>query len=176
MSEITPFNNYEVIEADRRRTSDLHRLVGRIISERRASDPVEHEMLRTVYSEFDVNGRIGQLFTDSFAFKRTTGSFFPNGYALRAFEFGVDKQIRQNIPDSIYPRILVVPPLTTNPLRNMAFLTFWITMIYLLICKITFAVIFSSAMRFLSCFVMFLKIDGTTPQQLLILVLTWGLV
>jgi len=89
---------YEVESADLDRVDDMFNMVERNIRDKQAADPVEAAFLEAAYPEFFDGGKLRPHLEEAFAFRRARNSFFPTGYALRTFEFSVDKQARLFIP------------------------------------------------------------------------------
>lgn len=96
MPEAEPL--YHVEKADLDRVDDMFNMVERNIRDQRATDPIEGAFLEAAYPEFFDGGKLRPHLEEAMAFRRTRGSFFPTGYALRTLEFSVDKQARLFIP------------------------------------------------------------------------------
>lgn len=99
---------FNVEPEDLRQANEVFLLVERGIKEQRAIDPVEASFFLAAYPELLDGGKLRPHLEEAIAFRRTTGSFFPSGYALRTLEFSIDKQARRLLP-GIYPQMLDTP-------------------------------------------------------------------
>ena len=84
-------------------TGELLKLARNEIGSYRVKDPVETSFLKVALPELSPGGRLRTHMNQVFGMRRTVGSYFPPGYALRSLEFSVDKQMRRNFPPDIYP-------------------------------------------------------------------------
>jgi hypothetical protein len=88
-------DQYRIENSDLESADDIFRLVEKNLRRRSSSDPVEAAFLSASYPEFFGGGRLRPHLEEALAFRRTRGSYFPSGYALRTLEFSIDKQARQ---------------------------------------------------------------------------------
>lgn len=102
MTEFQP-KHYEVSPGDDAHVTQMVKLIERNLRNDQFSDPVEKAFLGAVVPHLQPDGLIRTHMAEVFALKRKTDSQFTPGYALRAMEFSVDKQMRQLFDKYEYP-------------------------------------------------------------------------
>jgi len=103
MKEFNSNLEYRVENVDISKAEELFLMAEKSLRDPRVADPVEKAMLESIVTEVLTGDKLLSQIEQSFAFRRSSGSFFPTGYALRTLEFAIDKQMRKLFPADVYP-------------------------------------------------------------------------